>query len=223
MKESRSMTARLEVIVGPMFSGKTELLISRLHRAQYARKRVRIVKPAHDTRTQGFIASRAVNADGTTEVTDTLSAVMVRSERDFRRVIGDCDFDVLAVDEAQFFPLDEPPRDALGWFGRSLRDLLRERRDSSLRIIVAGLDMDFAEEPFGPIPGLLALADSVDKLTGVCMVCGSDAGYISQRIVPGEKQLVVGDVGQYQVRCRGCYEPPDAARRAPADPRAARG
>lgn len=65
--------------------------------------------------------------------------------------------------------------------------------------------------PFGPIPGLLAPADSVDKLTGVCMVCGSDAGYISHRIVSGEAQLVIGDAGEYQVRCRACYEPPAMA------------
>ena len=191
-----------------MFSGKTELLIARLHRVLYAKKRLRIIKPARDTRTQGFIAARAVNPDGTTEVTDKLSATMVRNEEDFARVVGAGDFDVLAVDEAQFFPLDEPLRDALGWFGRALRDLMRERRDSHLRIIVAGLDMDFAENPFGPIPGLLAIADSVEKLTGVCMVCGSDSGYISHRIIPGEQQLVVGDAGEYQVRCRGCYEPP---------------
>ncbi|MEJ0028104.1 MAG: hypothetical protein WDN01_18920 [Rhizomicrobium sp.] len=202
------MTARLEVIVGPMFSGKTELLIARLHRALYARKRLRIVKPAHDTRTQGFIAARAVNPDGTTEVTDKLAAILVRNEEDFWRVAGPEDYDVLAVDEAQFFPLDEPMRDSLGWFGRAIRELLRCRRHTPLRIIVAGLDMDFAENPFGPIPGLLALADSVDKLTGVCMICGSDAGHISHRIVPGEAQLAVGDAGEYQVRCRVCYEPP---------------
>lgn len=204
------MTARLEVIVGPMFSGKTELLIARLHRALYARKRLRILKPAHDTRIQGFIAARAVNPDGTTEVTDKLSATMVRTEEDFWRIAGPEDYDVLAVDEAQFFPLDEPLRDSLGWFGRAIRELLRRRRATPLRIIVAGLDMDFAENPFGPMPGLLALADSVDKLTGVCMVCGSDAGYISHRIVSDEAQLVVGDAGEYQVRCRVCYDAPTA-------------
>ncbi len=206
------MTARLEVIVGPMFSGKTELLIARLHRALYARKRIRIIKPAHDTRTQGFIASRAVNPDGTTEVTDKLSATMVRTEADFAQLVSLGDFDVLAVDEAQFFPLDEPMRDSLGWFGRALRELMRQRQGSNLRIIVAGLDMDFAENPFGPIPGLLAIADSVEKLTGVCMICGSDSGYISHRIVPGEEQLVVGDASEYQVRCRSCYEPPGTRR-----------
>ncbi len=202
------MTARLEVIVGPMFSGKTERLIARLHRAQYARKRIRILKPAHDTRNQGHIASRVVRPDGTVEITDTLSAVLVRSAADFARVTEDEDFDVLAVDEAQFFPLDEPMTDSLGWFGRAVRDLMRARARSELRVIIAGLDMDFAENPFGPIPGLLAMADTVEKLTGVCMICGSDGGYISHRIIPGDKQLVVGDAGEYQVRCRACYEAP---------------
>ena len=79
--------------------------------------------------------------------------------------------------------------------------------------------MDFAEAPFGPMPGLLAMADTVEKLTGVCMVCGSDDGYISHRIVPGERQLVVGDAGEYQVRCRACHEcRKPAFRRAPSPP-----
>jgi len=132
----------------------------------------------------------------------------VHDEADFARVTARADYDVLAVDEAQFFPLDTPIRDSLGWFGRAVRALLRARRHDSLRIIVAGLDMDFAEEPFGPMAGLIAMADDVEKLTGVCMMCGSDHGYISQRLIGGERQLVVGDTAEYQVRCRACYEPP---------------
>jgi thymidine kinase len=205
------MASRLEVIVGPMFSGKTERLIAKLHRAQYAKKRVRILKPAHDTRTQGYIASRAVLPDGTTQVTDQLSAVMVHDEESFWKIVNLNKFDVLAVDEAQFFPLDTPLRDSLGWFGRAVRTLLRQRAKTDLRIIIAGLDMDFAEQPFGPIPGLLAIADSIEKLTGVCMVCGSDAGYISYRMLSDDRQLVVGDIGEYQVRCRACYQPPKRA------------
>ncbi len=146
-----------------------------------------------------------MNPDGTTEITDKLSATMVRSEEDFAKVVAGDDYDVLAVDEAQFFPLDEPLRDSLGWFGRAVRELMRARAESGLRIIVAGLDMDFQENPFGPMPGLMAMADSVEKLTGVCMICGSDAGYISHRLMPGAAQLVVGDAGEYQVRCRACY------------------
>lgn len=209
------MAARLEVITGPMFSGKTERLIAKLHRAQYARKRVRVLKPAQDTRTQGTIASRIVTPEGDTEVTASLSAIMVHDEDDFRRMTDRLDFDVLAVDEANFFPLDTPVRDCLGWFGRSVRRLLHEQRDTNLRIIVAGLDMDSSERPFGPMPGLMALADSVEKLTGVCMVCGSDAGYISQRLIDDERQLVVGDASEYQVRCRTCYEPPKNYNDAP--------
>lgn len=207
------MTARLDVIVGPMFSGKTERLIARLHRAQYAKKRVRILKPAHDTRTQGTIASRAVGEGGAVEVTASLSAIMVRTPADFARAVADGGFDVLAVDEAQFFPLDEPMTDSLGWFGRAIRDLVRARAQTDLRVIVAGLDMDFAEQPFGPMPGLMALADTVEKLTGVCMICGSDGGYISHRIAAGDAQLVVGDAGEYQVRCRACYELPASVTR----------
>jgi len=207
------MTARLEVIVGPMFSGKTERLIARLHRAQYARKRLRILKPAHDTRTQGFIASRAVSEGGGSELTARLPALMVHTAEEFARATADHDYDVLAVDEAQFFPLDTPPVDSLGWFGRAIRGLLRERAQSDLRIIIAGLDMDFAQGPFGPVPGLMAMADRIEKLTGVCMVCGSDSGVISQRVVPEEAQLVVGDTSEYQVRCRACYRPPSV----PAD------
>ena len=135
---------------------------------------------------------------------------MVRSAADFAAITAEGDYDVLAVDEAQFFPLDTPMTDSLGWFGRAIRDLLRERARSDLRIIIAGLDMDFAEAPFGPIPGLLAMADHVEKLTGVCMICSSDSGYISHPIVPGEAQLVVGDSGEYQVRCRACDEHPAA-------------
>lgn len=197
--------ARLEVITGPMFSGKTELLIARLNRALFARKRIRVLKPAQDTRVQGFIAARAVSADGAVELTDKIAAAKVGTPEDFHRMTAAGDYDVLGVDEAQFFPLDTPQADALGWFGRALRDLLQARRHSSLRVIVAGLDMDFQENPFGPMPGLMAMADRIDKLTGVCMVCGSEDGTHTHRLVPGDAQLVVGDAGEYQVRCRACY------------------
>ncbi len=199
------MPARLEIITGPMFSGKTELLIARLHRALYARKRIRILKPAHDTRVQGYIAARQVNPDGTVEMTDKLAAIMVGNEQDFRRVTAADDYDVLGVDEAQFFPLDTPPADTLGWFGRAVRDLMQARRDSNLRIMAAGLDMDFRGAPFGVMPGLMAMADRIDKLTGVCMICGSEDGTMTYRLVVNEAQLVVGDAGEYQVRCRSCY------------------
>jgi thymidine kinase len=204
------MPARLEVIAGPMFAGKTERLIQKLNRAKYAKKRILILKPASDTRTDAFIASREVNDDGTTRHTHTWPAVLISSPEDFKNELLDHEFDVLAIDEAQFFPLDEPRTDSLGWLGRAVRDLLRLRAESHLRIIVSGLDSDFSEEPFGPMPGLMALADSVEKLSAICMKCGADNAHRTQRLSKDMSQVAVGDADSYEVRCRICYRPPTA-------------
>lgn len=203
------MPSRLEVIVGPMFSGKTERLIAKLYRAQYAKKRIRILKPKKDTRTDAFIASRAVDEGGATRVTATLDAVLIGSREEFLEAIADHNFDVLAIDEAQFFPLDEGC--SLGWLGRELRELMRLRKEQPVRVIVAGLDMDFAENPFSIMPGLMALADSVEKLSAVCMACGADEAHLSQRLSPNAEQVSIGDAETYQVRCRSCYLPPPVA------------
>lgn len=199
------MPARLEVIAGPMFAGKTERLIQKLNRAKFAKKRILILKPANDTRTDAFIASREVAEDGTTRETSRWPALLIASVEDFRNAIMDHEFDVLAIDETQFFPLDTPQADTLGWLGRELRNLLRLRRESNLRIIVSGLDTDFSEEPFGPMPGLMALADSVEKLSAVCMMCGADNAHRSERLSKDTSQVAVGDAETYQVRCRICY------------------
>jgi len=202
------MPSRLEVIAGPMFSGKTERLIAKLHRATYAKKRILILKPAQDSRTESFIASRVVSEDGTTRTVAKLPAVPVASPDEFRSAITKNHFDVLAIDEAQFFSLDTPVKDSLGWLGREIRSLLRRERERSVRIIVAGLDTDFAEEPFGPMPGLMALADSVEKLSAVCMQCGADEAHRTQRLMKSLEQVAIGDLGSYAVHCRTCYVPP---------------
>lgn len=202
------MPARLEVIAGPMFSGKTERLIEKLKRARYAKKRILILKPAQDTRTEAFIASREVAEGGASRTTATLPATLIASKEEFRAAIDDNEFDILAIDEVQFFPLDTPVTDSLGWLGREIRALLRARREMPLRIIVAGLDTDFAEEPFGPMPGLMAIADSIEKLSAVCMTCGADEAHRTQRLTGETTQVAVGDAGTYQVRCRICYVPP---------------
>jgi thymidine kinase len=204
------MAAQLEVIAGPMFAGKSELLISRIHRAERASKRIRILKPASDRRSRDVIASRSIGPGGASIVRSTLPAASVRGAEDFARLTGDGMFDVLAVDEAQFFPLDSPPTDRLGWFGRAVLQLRRAHADRAVQIIIAGLDMDFAGRPFGPMPGLMAMADRIDRLAGICMVCGSMEGRFSQRLIDRKTQLLVGDVGEYQVRCRECYEPVNA-------------
>jgi len=191
-----------------MFSAKTERLIAELKRATYAGKRILVIKPGRDTRTEDFIASRRMHEDGSTSITDRFPAVVVHSEEQLQELIANDGFDVLAVDEAQFFPLDDDKRDMLGWLGRAVRNLLRQERAESLRILVAGLDTDFAEDPFGPMPGLLALADSVEKLKAVCMVCGSYYAHLSQRLSSEASQVTVGDAGMYQARCRACFMPP---------------
>ena len=189
-----------------MFSGKTERLIAKLYRAQYAKKRIRILKPRKDTRTEALIASRAVDEQGATRVTATLDAILIGTREEFLEAIADNDFDVLAIDEAQFFPTDGA--DSLGWLGREIRELLRARASDPVRVIVAGLDLDFAENPFSIMPGLMALADSVEKLSAVCMTCGADEAHLSQRLSATEEQIAIGDADAYQVRCRACYAPP---------------
>jgi thymidine kinase len=190
-----------------MFSGKTERLIAHLNRATYAKKRILILKPASDTRTT-TVASREVLPDGATRITATMNAHLISSPEEFRKIVATHAFDVLAIDEAQFFPLDTPQTDTLGWLGREVRDLLRARNTTDLRIIVAGLDTDFAEEPFGPMPGLLALADAVEKLSAVCMSCGAEGAHHSERLADNRVQVAVGDAGMYKAHCRSCYSGP---------------
>ena len=202
------MPAHLEVYVGPMFSAKTERLIAELKRATYAGKRIKVLKPGRDTRTDEFIASRRVNPDGSVTIVDTFPAIVIRTEDELHAVLSPSDYDVLAIDEAQFFPLDEGMHDPLGWFGRAIRDLLRDKREGNLRILIAGLDLDFAEEPFGPMPGLLSLADTIEKLKAVCMACGDYNAHLSQRLSEVDSQIAVGDAGMYQARCRACFTAP---------------
>lgn len=187
----------LEMIVGPMFSGKSEELIRRVRRAMIAEQEVKVFYPAQDTRTNnGSITSRngmavmAEQAMATGACRDLLLSMPQLPE-------------VVAFDEAQFF-------DA------GLIALAEELIASNVRVIVAALDLDFAGRPFGPaIPHLLAIADRVDKLTAVCAVCGSEAAVRTQRLVDGlpatkESPLVlVGDSAEgYEARCLRCYEPP---------------
>jgi len=188
-----------------MFAGKTERLIELLKRAKFAKKRVLILKPGKDTRTENFIASREVDENGNANTTSTWPALIINSPEDLKNALLEHEFDVLAIDEAQFFPLDEPRTDSLGYLGREIRTLLHLRRESPLRIIISGLDTDFSEEPFGPMPGLLALADSVEKLTGVCMNCGAEQAHRSERLTGDTAQVHVGDAEAYKVHCRLCY------------------
>jgi len=173
----------IEVITGGMFSGKSEELVRRLRRALIARQRVQVFKPRLDDRHD---PSRLVTRDNR-----ELAARSVSSSGALREAL-EPDVEVVGIDEAQFFD-------------SGLVELVGELADSGLRVIVAGLDQDYLRRPFGPMPAILALAEYVDKMHAVCVVCGAPAHY-SQRIAGGGEQVQVGDTESYEARCRRCYE-----------------
>ena len=180
----RSREGRIEAISGGMFSGKSEELVRRLRRAAIARQVVQVFKPSADTRHD---PQRLITRDKR-----ELEAVSVACSCELRQKLLP-DVQVVGIDEAQFF--DD-----------GLVELASELADSGVRVIIAGLDLDYLRRPFGPMPRILAIAEFVDKVHAVCMRCGAPAHY-SQRISGGAEQLEVGDAASYEARCRLCYEP----------------
>ena len=172
---------RIEVVCGSMFSGKTEELIRRLKRAEFAKQRVEIFKPALDTRYSEIeVVSHDRNSIMSTPV-DSSSSILLPSS----------DVDVVGIDEAQFF--DD-----------GLVAVCNELANKGIRVIVAGLDMDFKGVPFGPIPALCAIADEVTKVHAICVRCGALA-YVSHRLVNNEKRVMLGEQAEYEPLCRECY------------------
>jgi thymidine kinase len=171
----------IEVIAGSMFSGKTEELIRRLRRAQYARLRTEIFKPEIENR---YSEEEVVSHDET-----SLRSTPVDSARNILLLASDAD--VVGIDEAQFF--DE-----------GLIEVCNEMADSGIRVIVAGLDMDFRGEPFGPMPGLMATAEHVSKIHAICVKCGNLAHY-SHRKSESQKLVLLGETDAYEPLCRECY------------------
>lgn len=173
---------RIEVICGSMFSGKTEELIRRMRRANFAKQRVEIFKPAIDTRySEENVVSHDQHAILSTPV-DSSSSILLLSS----------DADVVGIDEAQFF--DD-----------GLVKVCNELANKGVRVIIAGLDMDFQGKPFGPIPGLCAIADEVTKVHAICVKCGALA-YISHRLVQNDKRVLLGEKLTYEPLCRECYQ-----------------
>ncbi|HYC40891.1 MAG TPA: thymidine kinase [Chitinophagaceae bacterium] len=171
----------IEVICGSMFSGKTEELIRRLKRVRIANLKVEIFKPAIDVRYDEIrIVSHDTNAIHSTPIDNSQKILLMAQE-----------VDVIGVDEAQFFD-DQLP---------SVCDELAAR---GIRVIVAGLDMDYLGNPFGPMPNILAKADFVTKLHAICVRCGNLANY-TYRKVPNEQQVMLGAMDVYEPRCRACY------------------
>jgi thymidine kinase len=179
-----SASGRIEVIAGGMFSGKSEELVRRLRRAAIARQKIQVFKPSADVR---HGPDRLITRDDR-----ELEAQSVADTAELRAALAP-GVQVVGIDEAQFF--DE-----------ELADLAMQLADAGVRVVVAGLDQDYARRPFGPIPRLLAHAEIVDKMHAVCVRCGAEAHY-SQRIAGGSDQVQVGDADAYEARCRRCYEP----------------
>lgn len=174
----------IEVIVGPMFSGKSEELIRRLRRAEIGKQRVQIFKPAIDLR---YSKNGIVSHSGL-----EISSELVQSGADILQKVAPRT-EVVGIDEAQFL-------------GESVVDSCVRLADLGKRVIVAGLDTDFLGRPFEPIPRLLAVAEEITKLLAICMRCGNPAVH-TQRLVASEELIVVGAGEVYEARCRRCFEP----------------
>ncbi|AFK85354.1 thymidine kinase [Thermoanaerobacterium aotearoense SCUT27] len=181
----------IEVVTGPMFSGKSEELIRRIKRAKIARQKVQVFKPAIDDR---YSIDKVVSHNG-----DNMHAIAIVKASDILAYAEE-DTDVFAIDEVQFFDSE-------------IVDIVKEIADSGKRVICAGLDMDFRGEPFGPTPELMAIAEFVDKLTAICMKCGNPATR-TQRLINGKPAnyddpiIMVGAKESYEARCRKCHEVP---------------
>lgn len=176
-----SRRGRIEVICGSMFSGKTEELIRRLKRAKFAKQKVEIFKPAIDVR---YSEVDVVTHEGlsipSTPIDYAASILLLSS-----------DVDVVGIDEAQFF--DD-----------TLVDVCKKLANDGIRVIVAGLDMDYKGVPFGPMPRLLSIADEIIKVHAICVECGDLAMY-SHRKVDDDHQVFLGEMQEYEPLCRSCY------------------
>jgi thymidine kinase len=191
MGHPRYMGGWIELICGSMFSGKTEELIRRVKRAQIAKQKVQVFKPIIDTRYESEKVSSHSGAQ--------MGAVPVPEAREILNLVEE-DTSVVAVDEVQFFD----------W---AITEVCGKLADRGLRVIAAGLDMDFRGEPFGPMPVLMAQAEVVDKLQAICAHCGAPASR-TQRLVDGhpasyhDPVIQVGASESYEARCRVCHEVP---------------
>jgi thymidine kinase len=180
--ESGSRRGWIEVICGSMFSGKTEELIRRLKRARISKQKVEIFKPAVDVRYDSEnVVSHDLNLIASTPVEASTQILLLAT-----------DVDVVGIDEAQFFDSELP-------------SVCNQLANRGVRVVVAGLDMDYTGKPFGPIPALLATAEYVTKVHAICIKCGNLAQY-SHRTAGGTKLVELGEKENYEPLCRSCYQ-----------------
>jgi thymidine kinase len=171
----------IEVICGSMFSGKTEELIRRLNRARFAKLTVHLFKPKLDVR---YDENDVVSHNST-----IAASTPVNKSSDILKLAGHTQ--VIGIDEAQFFD-------------NKLPEVCTKLANAGIRVIIAGLDMDFKGRPFGPMPVLMAIAESVTKVHAVCVRCGNQATY-SYRLVPSKEKVLLGEKESYEPRCRICF------------------
>ena len=180
-KRRNEIGGSIEVVCGSMFSGKTEELIRRVNRARIAKVNVEIFSPVADTRyDKSALVSHNLNSIPSKAVSKAAEILPLASH-----------IQVVGIDEAQFFD-DELP------------NVCQTLADAGVRVIVAGLDMDFKGRPFGTMPQIMAIADSVTKLHAVCVKCGQQAMY-SYRLVPDDSKILLGEKESYEARCRNCF------------------
>jgi thymidine kinase len=189
----------IEVIVGPMFSGKSEELIRRLRRAEIGKQRVQIFKPVIDQR---YSKNGIVSHSGL----EIPSEIVASGAEILQRVAARTE--VVGIDEAQFM-------------GETIVADCARLAELGKRVIVAGLDTDFMGRPFEPMPRLLAVAEEITKLLAICMQCGNPAVH-TQRLVASEELIVVGAGGMYEARCRRCFEPQLAQQKIEEEQKATR-
>jgi thymidine kinase len=180
-KNIPSRAGWIEVICGSMFSGKTEELIRRLNRARIAKQKVEIFKPAMDTR---YSEVQLVTHDA-----HAIPSTPVQSASQILLMVNDVN--VVGIDEAQFFDSE-------------ITSVCNIMANNGIRVLVAGLDMDYMGVPFGPMPALIASAEYITKLHAICMSCG-DLAHYSHRIVKNEQQVLLGEKDAYEPLCRKCY------------------
>jgi thymidine kinase len=184
LHDSPKGTGWIEVIVGCMFSGKTEELIRRLRRAEIAKQRVAIFKPLVDQR---------YSSDHIVSHSDVkLKSLVVSTSAEIEQLAQDAQ--VIGIDEGQFFDL-------------GLVDVAERLANQGKRVVIAGLDQDYRGKPFEPMPQLLAVAEYITKTLAICVICGNPADR-TQRTAPSSERVLVGAKEAYEARCRRCFEPP---------------
>ncbi|MDY6914801.1 MAG: thymidine kinase [Candidatus Cloacimonadota bacterium] len=176
-------TGWIEVICGSMYSGKTEELIRRVHRAEYAKQKIQVFKPEIDDR----YASDHIVSHSQMKAT----SVNVKNAQEILAKVDD-DTKVVAIDEVQFFK-------------KKIVDVCNKLADNGKRVIVAGLDQDYRAKPFGPMPELMAIAEYVTKNLAICVKCGNPANR-TQRLTKQKNRILVGATDIYEARCRNCHE-----------------